>query len=71
LLLVDAGNERADHFRSLKSLELNELLETREGVKATLGFINDTKRLKQYFGDVSPSDLERMDDEENNIGPPE
>jgi hypothetical protein len=41
-------------FRLLKGLELNKLLETREGIKVTLGFINDTKRLKQYFGDAIP-----------------
>jgi ribonuclease HI len=55
-------DERHDNMRTLKDRSFNTLFETRDGVKAVLGFVNNTQRLRSYFGDVSPVNLSETDD---------
>jgi hypothetical protein len=58
------NDERDDNMRQLGDRSYGTLFETQDGIRAVLGYVNDTKRLKEYFGDVSPTNLNEPQDDD-------
>jgi hypothetical protein len=50
-------------MRMLPDRSYETLYETMEGISAILGYVNDTKRLSNFFGDVSPTNLNEPQDD--------
>ena len=58
-------DEREKMLRTIRrqTTDLGTLFGSREGIKATLQYVEDTGRLRNSFGDVSPQNLIEMDDD--------